>query len=338
MKILFYGDTHIREYGSFPPYNKIDTNGLTFELNNMLKGFHFVADCIDKYEPDLVINLGDLYHVDNAIGIRAIYASAIGLGILRDRCRKHNIAHFLIPGNHDIYTESPEVITSVHTLTGFFNFITVDPFQYDLNGFSIYMYPYSDNISVCYSNLTYGSSADLICTHHGFMGAVNENGHVETTGLDPNTTKPVISGHIHLRQHLGDVMFPGALIQNKFNIDTSTKFGGVMVYDTDSGKYEFAINTYSKQYLRVRDLSIVSKLDPNRVVIKAITNLPKDELDEILAGFEYVHILDRSNEDDVKTVIRNISFDSPESMLKGFIAEDNPDAIEVYDLIFGENI
>lgn len=345
IKVLFYSDTHIREYGSFTPFNRIDSNRLTFELNNIVKGFQFVANEINELEPDLVFCLGDIYHNQETIAARALEAAHRCLSLVKSACDKLGIPHYAIPGQHDTYAEpssNREGIFSIRPLSGYFTKIFYQKCNEVVSDKSsnaaamIGVIPYvSDPGDFYYSLVDLSQSSDLIVTHHDFAGARYENGHVSEAPTSPDNSVPIVSGDIHLPQSVGNVTFVGSLIQHKFQ-QNRLNANGVLLYDTEKKTLQRYFNTLSRHYVVVRDLQRIKDFEPGQVILKVYSDLPREEIEPILKGYEYEYFPEAKKSNEVKTVYTEFSAENPEEVLRGHIEKENPDALEMYDQVMGK--
>lgn len=332
MKVLFYCDPHFRETSSYPLFNRVQENGLTGELNNLLLGFDFVREQIIKYEPDLVINLGDTYHKDNLISIRTLHGASLGLKKVSSICKDLEIDHLILMGNHDIYAllEDGTTITSLCSLEAHGMLIT-EQVSYSLGkNFRIFLMPYVDSIEEAYQGILEGSNRDLIAAHMDFIGSVHDNGHLVEVGLDPHVATPVICGHIHLRQTIGNVVYPGSLVQNRFTRDNLEDAGGVMLYDVDTGENEIIQNYMSRHFIKIKDFNTLDNLDPERCIVKIFSEVPEEEVKDLLEGFQYMYVRSKTQEESNRNFIRN-EIDRPEKLLRSFIADDKPEYVDIYD-------
>jgi hypothetical protein len=348
MKLLLYSDSHIREYGSFTPFNRIDSNGLTFELNNIIRGFQFVADRIIELEPDLIFCLGDIYHNQETIAVRALEAAHRCLVLVKAACDKLGIPHYAIPGQHDTYAEpssNSEGIFSIRPLSGYFTKVFYQKCSEVVchkpsNAFAkvtttIGVIPYvSDPGEFYYALVDLSQSSDLIVTHHDFAGARYENGHVSEAPTSPDSSVPIVSGDIHLPQSVGNVTFVGSLIQHKFQ-QNRLNANGVLLYDTEKKMFQRYFNNLSKHYVVVRDLQRLKDFEPGQVILKVYSDLPREEVAPLLKDYEYEYFPEAKKSSEVKTVYTEFSAENPEAVLRGYIEKDNPDALEMYDQVIG---
>jgi len=337
MKILFYADPHFRETSSYPPFNRVQENGLTGELNNILLGFDFIRSRIEEYEPNLVIDLGDTYHKDNTVSVRTLHAASLGMGRISSICKMMGIDHLILVGNHDIYAVNESdgsKITSICSLEAH-GILVTENMNYSLGkrgkaGFNIFLVPFTDSLEEAYQGILEGSHYDLIAAHIDFLGAVHDNNHPVEVGLDSNVAVPVICGHIHLQQVVGSVIYPGSLIQGRFTREHLEDAGGVLIYDTDSNEYEIIQNDLSKHFIKVKDLNKLKFMDPDRCILKVYSELPEDDVQGMLEGFQYMFITSKNKDEAAQNLIRN-EIDKPEKMLRDFIIENKPEYVEIYD-------
>lgn len=333
MKILFYGDTHLRETSSFPQFNRVQQNFLTGELNNILLSFDFVKDMIIEHEPDLVIHLGDSYHKDNYISLRTLYAADLGFQKISEVCKKLGIDHLIIAGNHDIYAsmDTGSKLTSICTLRAH-GVPIIENSSYELGDFQILLLPYTDSLEEAYQGIVSGSGYNLIAAHLEFQGAVHDNNHLVEHGLDPNVGIPIVCGHIHLPQIIGDVSMPGSLIQGRFVRDDLENVGGVLLYTTTSNTKKLLRNNRSKHYVRVRDLNMLKNLDPEHCVLKIYSEIPEEDVKEQLEGFEYVYITVRNKDIEEEGDHPYFQdFEKPEQLLRNYISDTRPEFLDLYD-------
>jgi hypothetical protein len=334
VKILFYTDAHFRETSSYPPFNRVQVNGLTGELNNTILGFTFLLGEIERHEPNLVINIGDSFHKDNAITVRTLHAVKLGFTPIELVCKRMEIDHLIMMGNHDIYAimEDGTRITSICALEKYGTIVT-DNMTYDLNkDFRLYLMPYTDDMDEGYQGILEGSSgSNLIVAHMDFIGAVHDNNHPVETGLDPNVAVPVVCGHIHLPQEVGNVTFIGSLLMNRFTRESLSDIGGVLVYDVDTGEKQLIKNNQSKHFIKVRDLNKLKYLDPDRCILKIYSETPEEELKDLLEGFQYMFINLKDKDDATKEAYLSQEIVSPEVLLRSFISEEKPEFVELYD-------
>ena len=330
MKGIVYTDVHLREVGSFPGFNAIDSNGLTRELNNILLGADFVADAIRQHDVDLVFCLGDLFHNTDFQTARTLHASHLFLGKIRSACELVGAEHYIIAGNHDTFSEECG-ITSISNLGFYFTEIVSEPTVVEIRGFKVLVLPFSSNIDSIRDQIdSYQDSVDLIVTHMDFAGATYESGQQSNSMLSPESRVPIISGDIHMRSDVGNVHYTGSLIQNRFNRPDLSTAGGITLFD-EHGNFQDFRNTYSKHYVRVRDLEMISELNPDEVVLQIITEEPKHVIEQVAKGFEYTYIRKKADRVGAEQEILRSGIEDPKTLMRDFVKTDNPDALPLYE-------
>jgi DNA repair exonuclease SbcCD nuclease subunit len=332
MKILFYTDIHFRENGSFIPWNKPVENGLSLELNNTISGCSFVAKMVETLQPDLVLNLGDIFHQMESISVPTLYGAHLGLSLISKVCKKFEIKHFLVAGNHDVYSEVSG-ITSIAVLSGYFDEIisTNEVLNNDVG-----VVPFHSKPEAAYSGLIEVSgmlSEDgIIVTHQEFQGAKYENNHPTEASLSPDLPLKIFSGHLHLPQSVGNVTFVGSLVQHRFS-QYGLNENGVLLYDTETKEVKRFRNNRSKHYVTIKDLDAARDFDPQQVVLKVFSEQPREEVEKILQGYEYAYFPVTERKDDVQTTVTDFQIEDPLSVLKAYISQENPDALEIFEKV-----
>ena len=333
MKILFYTDPHLRETSSYPLYNRIQSNGLSGELNNTLLGFDFIEDLIYEIEPDLVILGGDTFQKDNLISVRTLKGASLAMEKVDRACKKLNIDHLILSGNHDTYgyLEDGTRISSTCALGAYGTLIDY-PEVYDLKGFSIYLIPHVDSLDSSYQEIVTGTKNNLIACHLDFLGAVNDNGAPAEHGLDSHWGTPILCGHIHLKQEHGDVFYAGSLIQKSFSRGDLEGAGGALIYDTDTGSRTYRMNDRSKHFVKVKDINILHTLNPDLCILKVYSDTPEDEVKKSLEGFEYVYVPSRKDKNNQELTVKfRGAVESPRVLLRSHINSERPDLVDLYD-------
>lgn len=340
MKILAYGDCHLREYGSFPPYNIIENNGLTKELNNTLKGFRFVEDKILEHKPDLVVNLGDLYTVTETVSTRTLYASSLGLGYISSACKKLKIPHHYVCGQHEVISET-KMINSVANLVGYFDEIHTEYRIEKIGDKRFAFIPHlTDNVKMTSCLVRAQEESDLIFCHANFYGSKFENGAISTNELSSKLKVQCISGDIHISQTIHSVIYPGSLVQHRFSRQDMDGVGGVLVYEDaeNCSTYANYPNTYSKHYLKVTDLNFALKYNPEMVLLQIHTAMDRANVEKLFEKYEHWIIPVSVKQEIKKEYINDFRVDDPKVLFRSFIANNNPVAVDVYDRIFGEQV
>lgn len=332
MKLFFYTDLHFRENGSFIPWNKPAENGLSIELNNTISGCSFVAEMVETLCPDIVFNLGDIFHPMETISVPTLYGAHLGLSAVNQSCVKVEARHLLIAGNHDLYSEVSG-ITSIAILSGYFDEIisTNEVLSCDIG-----IVPFHSKPEDVYNGIMEVSSMlsedGIIVTHSEFAGAKYENFREVESNLSPDLPLKIFSGHLHLPQSVGNVIYVGSLIQHRFS-QYELNENGVMTYDTESKEIKRFRNNRSKHYVVVKDLDAARDFDPQQVVLKVFSDRPHEEVELILKDYEYAYFPVTERKDDVQTTVTDFQIEDPLSALKAHISQENPDALEMFEKV-----
>lgn len=199
MKILCFSDLHCRDFGSYPPFNRIEENGLSKELNNILLGGKFVEEQILEHKPDIVFMLGDLFHTPDSLTATTIYAGNLLINGILDVCNSMSIKLRMIPGNHDVYNEKLKINhlsmfegkrLIVHNEDECIRFPSGE-------AIGIVQFRTNEGEAQLAINNMVEQKPDLILTHLDFGGAKYETGIRSRSLLNPDVGVTVISGDLH---------------------------------------------------------------------------------------------------------------------------------------------
>lgn len=336
-QILFFTDPHLRDFGSFPPFNQVESNGFTRELNNTLAGFSFVAAKIRELAPAAVFLPGDVFHTPEGLSTTVIHAASQALGFIRDACKEVGARFYLMPGNHDCLNEKLGIY-SVSTLGGYAELVMKD---------TILKVPYGDNKVLKVGIVQYSSDeghvierlkklstmCDLIVTHLDFRGCEYENGWRSESVIPATFPIPIISGDIHTAQIVGSVYYIGSLTQGRFTQTHTDGVGGVLTYDAVTNDIARYPNTESYHYVKIESPEQINTLNPDYKVVLQV----KCELEDrsILDNYEHIYIPFKKREN-VETTSFKLNFGSPFSMLKRFVADSRPEAVALLESIIQE--
>lgn len=339
-KILFYSDVHFKEFGSFQPFNQIQDNGLTGELNNTLEGIKFVCEQVESHRPDLLVNLGDWFQNTEQQPTRVMYASSLALDWLGDACRKHQCKHLAIPGNHDTFNEQFN-ITAMHALRSCFDEVLFEPTVWEGSGVRIGFLPATENVARVYYHLQeFEDNVDLICTHLDFSNCKYESGMKSTSSIKSDWKTDIISGDIHVPQRVGSVNYVGSLVQHRFFRLGLDQVGGVLLYDTDTRVVQRVANYRSRHYVKINDGEfglddgVMHPLPPHQCVLQVVSSRSREEVEADYS--KYLHCYIRSiarRDNEVKVSYSQFSMDNPKSILRHHVKQERPDAVELFDEI-----
>lgn len=340
LDLMCYGDVHMKESGSFIPYSKTDKNGLTLHLNNILKGFDFICHMIDTCKPKVLVDLGDFFNDKSSVSTITLYAASIGMSKIREACKKNGVKEwYMLLGNHSYHNEKTRVDNS--SILGGYCSIVWEETNIKIGRKHVKLFPYSsDRDSVLNMLDRAKTECDLLVTHLDFCGCVYDSGKQSLSDIPSVIGVPCISGHIHNTQVVGDVFYPGSLVQDTFSRSDIACAGGVGVCNVSEG-ISFYPNVFSKHHVKSDVLSLDSH-DPNRVIIKVSGREDEFTPEVIKKLVSFDHIL---NMDDVKKVneeVKDKALDAstntskdPMDMLVEFVVGNNPLALPVLREIIG---
>jgi DNA repair exonuclease SbcCD nuclease subunit len=211
MKVLFVGDPHL----------KINR----FELSKSF--LKWLNSTIQELKPDVVVNLGDSFDT------HSVLRSEIMTEFMNHvySVLKLNIPYIYLVGNHDLYKPSDNKYHALSHLVGRIdNFYIIDKTQ-DL--FDMTFVPYLHNPAIFPLK-----TLDICVAHQTFKGA--DYGNITTQdGVDSEAVSAsiIISGHIHKKQDLGKVIYPGSPFSQGVNDINQIK--GLMLFDTKTFERKF---------------------------------------------------------------------------------------------------
>lgn len=334
-ELMFFSDAHIRDVGSFPPFNKIEENGLSQELNNIILGFHFVANMVKKRKPRALFFLGDMFHSPESLTNSTVYGASVGLGLVRDACIEVGATFYIMEGNHDILSDIFG-ISYTPILCGYGE-ILKESQTISIDDFKIWVCKFHTNKEKVKEALDKGKSHNLIITHLDFKGARYETGKVSNSSVSPNLDVPCISGDIHLPQDIGDVSYVGSLVQNRFNRTNLSEVGGILIFNMKTAKITRIPNKMSKHYVKIESLDQLEGLSPDRCILQVKCPLPNEEDVKALEGFEYVHVPMPDYKEQVDVNKKIMSMEKPDRILRNFLSDEKPETVALFDEVI-ENV
>jgi DNA repair exonuclease SbcCD nuclease subunit len=185
MKTLYVGDPHVT-------VEEMD------DCEKLLALVYRTAE--EQFCTDIVF-LGDLH---NNFAVTNVRVTAFWLRWLRLLASRFKV--LALVGNHDMLGNGQPL---PHALIPYEDLITVIDAS-KLIGNTLFV-PYIADPNLFISEVKKFPQAERIVCHQEFNGAAYDNGYFAPHGVDPNLMQvPVISGHIHTPQRLGNVWYPGA--------------------------------------------------------------------------------------------------------------------------------
>ena len=183
---------------------------------------------------------------------------------------------FVILGNHDVYYKDR---TDTHSLEGFnkiySNFhIYEKPEILTINSHKFLMLPWIENLTELKNQIKLNKSAKYVFCHADFKGFSFNKVQKLEHGLeqeDVYSFKRIYSGHIHIRQEKGNILYVGT----PYEMDRGDRGNQKGFYVLDvSGKEiieKFVPNEFSPKYLKFDILDLLN-LTPNEITEKFNNN------------------------------------------------------------------
>lgn len=212
-KILFIGDPHLKI-----------TN-----LDQSIQFLRWVESIASQYKPDLVVNLGDTFHN------HAVLRSEL-LSEFHTHIQNIQQQYIYILGNHDMYKPDSAKYHALST----FNLSNLKLITSPTDIEDISFVPYVPDYKDFPTNLK-----PITVAHQTFVGC-DYGGYKPEYGVDADTlnTDIIISGHIHMRQQFGKVIYPGTpFAQGVNDIDQSK---GLLLFDTATFHQEYLESPFPK--------------------------------------------------------------------------------------------
>ena len=272
--ILIIGDAHIKA-----------TN---LELGRQFLDWQIAL--VDKHKPEMVVNLGDFFdgHSILRAEILAEYRRFV------DSITARGIDYWHVLGNHEMFKPNDASYHALQSMKGLNpKFHVVD-----------YIEEFGDYTFVPYCVKTESfplQTTSIVFAHQTFTGADFGHGFRPDNGIDADTISAdlIISGHIHGRQTVGKVIYPGSPLSN--SADDVDQVKGVHLLDPKTFKLTFIESPFPKwrSYTGPGDLHSINSLaqfidkDPN---VKWIFNVagPRAEITAILDSKEFKALKERT--------------------------------------------
>jgi DNA repair exonuclease SbcCD nuclease subunit len=259
-RVFVLGDLHLGIRNNSVEWSEIQSN---FLINYFLKK---IEDEGFNPETDILVQVGDWNHVRESTNTR-IYK--LSLKIADEISKKFKRGVFVILGNHDVYYKDR---TDTHSLEGFDkmykNFhIYEKPEILTINSHKFLMLPWIENLTELKSQIQKHSSAKYVFCHadvKGFnLNKVTKLEHGLEHG-DIQSFSRIYSGHIHIRQEKGNVLYVGT----PYEMDRGDRgnIKGFYVLDVSGKevKEKFVPNEISPRYLKFDILDLLN-LTPKEI-------------------------------------------------------------------------
>lgn len=205
-KVLFIGDPHL----------KINR----FELST--KFLTWVTEAIIKTKPDLVVNLGDTFDTHAVLRSEVIGEFMKHVDIVLEA----GIPYVYLLGNHDMFKPNDSTYHALRHLKGKIpNFYIVDE-DTDLFGMSFVPYKPKEEM--------FPTRTLPICVAHQTFKGADYGDIVMQKGVDSEAVSAdiIISGHVHKKQVLGKVVYPGSPFSQ--GVKDINQVKGLLVLNTET--------------------------------------------------------------------------------------------------------
>jgi hypothetical protein len=209
--------------------------------------------------------------------------------------------------------------------------VVLEPYTIEADGKTVTLLPFMEDEELYEALVTY-SNSDVIFMHQELSGAVYDTGKATQSMIVAPKKPVIISGHIHKSQEVGNVVYVGSLVQDRFSM-SKIETKGAGTYDTSTGKMKLMLNKASKHYVVARSVEEALKFKPDDVVIKLYSDDNKAEVAAVMKDYEYVQVRKpRLKDDSAERQTMQINIETnPTLLLRSFISEDKPEALPIFD-------
>ena len=203
---------------------------------------------LDK-ETDALFILGDIFNSRESINVSTLQKV---LGVF-NKLKSEFFGVYVLTGNHDTYYIDSNDVTTISIIDKIIPEIKCyySPEVIDINGHPVFMLPWITSFESIQEELVKDDSEYLFC-HMDINGMKYSSG----IGIDKCVTKEsiakykkVFSGHIHLRQDKGNVLYVGSPYQLDVSDGNSTR--GYYIINADTFNYEFVENEVSPKFKKL---------------------------------------------------------------------------------------
>lgn len=208
-------------------------------------------------QPDMIVNFGDTMNDHSVLRSEIL-----------TEFRKHIVEavkvanYYYILGNHDFYKPTDSKYHALETFKDIAGMHVIDTVQ---RIGDITFVPHMADMG------QFPLDTGAIClAHQTFLGA-DYGFHRPELGVDPSLVAAniIISGHIHKRQVVDKVIYPGSpFAQNANDVDQSK---GVIIFDTDTYEYHFIEAPFPKWFsIKVNWNDFTNKKDVHAFITQSV--------------------------------------------------------------------
>lgn len=253
-KIFVLGDLHLGIRNNSLEWSDIQSD---FLINSFLQK---VDDEGFDPEKDILVQVGDWNHVRESTNVR-IYK--LSLKIAEAFTKKFKRGVYVILGNHDVYYKDR---TDTHSLEGFNliynNFhIFEKPEVLNINSHRFLMLPWIENLESLKAVVAENRSSKYVFCHADVKGFnLNKVTKLEH-GLEASDIanfKRIYSGHIHIRQEKGNVLYVGTPYEMDRGDRSNTKGFYVLDVSGEEVTEKFVENLISPKHVKYDIFDLLS--------------------------------------------------------------------------------
>jgi hypothetical protein len=266
-RVFVLGDLHLGVRNNSVEWSEIQT---TFLIDYFLKKIE--EEGFDP-EKDILVQVGDWNHVRESTNVR-IYK--LSLQIADAFTKKFKRGVHVILGNHDVYYKDR---TDTHSLEGFnkiySNFHVYEkPKTITINSHKFLMLPWIEKLDELRNQISLHSSAKYVFCHADFKGFNFNKVQKLEHGLeqeDIQSFSRIYSGHIHIRQEKGNVLYVGTPYEMDRGDRGNQKGFYILDVSGDQITERFVPNTVSPKHIRFDVLDLL-ELTPEQIQQEFINN------------------------------------------------------------------
>jgi DNA repair exonuclease SbcCD nuclease subunit len=234
-----------------------DIHGKMSQFSVFKQFLDWSAEIAIKNRVDFVVNLGDTFH--NHAVLRSEILTEFRSHV--ESIVNSGIPYIYIVGNHDCYKPDDMKYHALQGLVGIDKFTVIDSVQHIDN---MTFVPY------CYDRANFPSDVkEIVFAHQSFSGSsygniVADPNHISTVDPEPLPCELIYSGHIHLRQTIGKVRYPGSPFS--WSASDVGQVKGVVIFDTENYQETF----YQSPTPMWHKISLYMDKDPGVALSKSL--------------------------------------------------------------------
>ncbi len=294
MKVAIMADIHFHDY---KPHSHIDLDGVNSRLNDCATAFRWAANRAVGEGASILLIAGDVFHVRGAMKPSVIN---VVRGCIKYAVETCKLEVGILAGNHDMedFNGGP---TAIDFLTDHHGpvYVLNKPGVWSINKMPVLAVPYQHTVEGFRDGLAKAmegtTSKPEIALFHQGIDDFKPRAAMPDTGVTAGFLRALVnehvgpkcaifSGHYHVphADHGSLVFQVGALLQHNLGDEGTPR--GILIYDTEKRKAQFATNNVSPRFVTVGDEPPVLSAKGSFVRIKASTPEKGKELAERFKG------------------------------------------------------